>query len=159
LRQLLGVVIFRTTYARDGQFRQLFRLGSSLGSIGLGLGGRGVCSAEPFLIILIPLDRISADKIAEIWLGAKNFVCRKCFWNSFGRQTCRNFDIVPKTLSVENYCPPKILSAEFWSDKLSASHSFLYESDSSIRCTRQDKNIIIDFSSSSESFKKVHKYC
>ena len=33
----------------------------------------------------------------------------------FGGQNCRKFRLVPKILSAEKFCPPKILSAEFLS--------------------------------------------
>ena len=45
---------------------------------------------------------------------------RKKVWrlDIFGGQNCRNFDLVPKILSAEKFCPPKILSAEILSDKV-----------------------------------------
>ena len=39
-------------------------------------------------------------------------------WKNFVGQNCRNFDLVPKILSAEKFCPPKILSAEILSDKV-----------------------------------------
>ena len=32
----------------------------------------------------------------------------------FGGQKCRKFEMVPKILSAEKFCPPKVLSAEFF---------------------------------------------
>ena len=32
----------------------------------------------------------------------------------FGEQNCRKSDLMPKILSVENFCPPKVLSAEIF---------------------------------------------
>ena len=37
----------------------------------------------------------------------------------FGGQKCQKYDDVPKILSAENFCPPKILSVEILSDKVS----------------------------------------
>ena len=38
----------------------------------------------------------------------------------FGGQKCQKFESVPKILSAEYFCPPKIMSAEFLSDKVAA---------------------------------------
>ena len=37
---------------------------------------------------------------------------------NFGGQKCRKSGLLPKILSAENFCPPKILSAEILSDKV-----------------------------------------
>ena len=37
----------------------------------------------------------------------------------------RNFDLVPKILSTEKFCPPKIVSAEVLSDKVLSYKPFL----------------------------------
>ena len=67
----------------------------------------------------VPKFRVGAENfVRRKVLSAENFVRRKCFWMTFGGQNCRNFDLVPKILSAENFCPPKILSAEFLSDKV-----------------------------------------
>ena len=65
----------------------------------------------------------------KIWLGAENIVRRKLlsaenlsaelpfFFTKIG-QKCRFLGLVPNILSAEKFCPPKILSAEFLSDKV-----------------------------------------
>ena len=113
--------------------------------IGQNFGGQN-CRKSDMLPKILSGENFCLPKIfsAEIFCPLKSKTCQintnlmlkhiflvNCMveirnrWKNFVGQNCRNFDLVTKILSAENFCPPKILSAVILSDYFIASLSLV----------------------------------